>query len=352
MTTARHKAIDRSRRESTRHSRQSEAHRLIHPETHTDRSTPEDHWEEGEVHDDQLRLIFTCCHPSLALNAQVALTLRLLGGMETPEIARAFLVSDATIAQRIVRAKRKIREARIPYRVPGPAEIPERLDAVLAVVYLVFNEGYTASGGDALSRDDLCNEAIRLSRLLAELMPEESEALGLLALLLLTASRRHARTAEDGTMIVLAEQDRSLWDPNLIAEGRAIAAACVRRGRPGPYQLQATIAAVHSESVDAASTNWPQIVRIYDHLMAIAPSPVVALNRAVAVAEVDGPQAALSEIAELPLGSYHLWWATRGELLSRLGRRADAADSFARAIQLTSNNAEVTHLRFRMAALR
>ena len=332
VTTARNRAIDRLRRESTREDRHAQAVAL-HAST-----DPEPVGEP--VSDDRLRLIFTCCHPALDAAARVALTLRLLGGLQTPEIARAFLVPEPTMAQRLVRAKRKIKAANIPYRVPRDAELPSRLGSVLTVVYLIYNEGHTASSGDELVRTDLCAEAVRLARLLNELMPDEPEATGLLALLLLTESRRAARTAADGSIVLLADQDRSMWDRSLIDEGQDLVRACLRRDRPGPFQVQAAIAAVHSDSPAPSQTDWAQILRLYDHLIALAPTPVVALNRAVAVAEVDGDAAALSLVDDLNLTRYHLFHATRAELLRRLGRGDEADAAYGEALALTANAAE------------
>ncbi len=337
VTTARHRAIDRLRREATREARHAEALLL---------SASDPPREVEPVRDDQLRLLFTCCHPALAPLAQTALTLRTLGGLEVPEIARAYLVPEATIAQRIVRAKKKIRDAGIPYRVPSAEELPARLPPVLTVLYLIFNEGYTATRGP-LVRTDLCADAVRLARALAELMPDEPEVLGLLALLLLTEARRPARTGPDGNLVLLADQDRSLWDRELIAEGHQLVRQCLRRRQPGPYQLQAAIGAVHT---DGERTDWGQVLALYDQLLRLVPTPVVALNRAVAVAEVHGPALALATLADLELPGYHLLPATRADLLLRLGRREEAVAAYDEALALVGNDTERAYLTARRSA--
>jgi RNA polymerase sigma-70 factor (ECF subfamily) len=344
-TTAKNRAIDQFRREAAREDKHAQAFLLYGQ----DSLGSDDEDQVGPVQDDRLRLIFTCCHPALNRGAQVALTLRLLGGLQTTEIARAFLVPEATMAQRIVRAKKKIKAAAIPYRVPGDAELPDRLSAVLTVIYLIFNEGYVSSAGAGLIRDDLCEEAIRLARVLAALMPDEPEALGLLALLLLIHARRPARSRADQALVLLPDQDRSLWDRQLIAEGQQLVRACLRRNAPGPYQLQAAVNAVHSDAADAALTDWGQILQLYDQLLALTPTPVVALNRAVAVAEVSGPQVALAAIDELDLAGYHLYHAARADLLTRLGRHGEAVAEYDSALRSTANAAEREFLEQRRA---
>jgi RNA polymerase sigma-70 factor (ECF subfamily) len=341
ITTARNRAIDRLRREASRGERHAAAVQLAQP----------DEPEEHDVQDDRLRLIFTCCHPALAPEARVALTLKLLGGLTTAEIAHAFLLPEPTMAQRLTRAKAKIRAAGIPYRIPETAELPSRLGAVLAVVYLVFNEGYGASAGASLMRTELCDEAIRLGRLLLSLMPQEPEVRGLLALMLLIDARRDARVDTAGAFVRLAAQDRDAWRRPLIDEGQALVRDCLAQNRPGPYQIQAAINAVHGDAVDASHTDWRQIVQLYDQWMAIAPSAVVALNRAVAIAETEGAGLALRLVDELELGDYHLFHAVRADLLRRLGRNAEATSAYAAAIERCGNDREREFLQRQHAAL-
>ena len=343
LTTARRKAVDRLRRDK------AYAARIAVLQAEVDRDGPAaESAEDGDVPDERLRLFFTCCHPALPLDAQVALTLRCLAGLSTPEVARAFLVPAATMAQRIVRAKRKIKGARIPFRVPEAHELPARLPGVLRVVYAIFTEGYAASVGPELVRGDVADEAIRLARILHRLLPREREVAGLLALLLLVDARREARTGPDGQLVLLAEQDRSRWDRGFIEEGRRLVVIALPGGRPGPYALQAAIAAVHDEAADVATTDWPQVVALYDVLADVAPSPVVALNRAVAVAMRDGPAAGLELLdglaADERLRGYHLLPAARADLLRRLGRRAEAAAAYEEALALVGNAAERAYL--------
>jgi len=338
-TTARNAAIDRLRRETR-------GRELLAQVVVLDQSDDEPAQEVGPMQDDRLRLVFTCCHPALSTEAQVALTLRLLGGLATDEVARAFLVPEPTMAQRLVRAKRKIKAARIPYRIPPEAELPDRLRPVLAVLYLSFN-----AGADNPSGDEVRIEAMRLARALAGLMPDEPEAAGLLALLLLTESRRRARFTGHGELVLLADQDRERWDRTLIDEGQAIVRACLRRNRPGPYQIQAAINAVHADAASIRSTDWDQILALYDQLFALSPTPVVALNRAIALGEVRGSAAALALVDDLDLDGYHLFHATRADLLRRLGRTDEAARAYARAAGLAPGDTERAFLEGRLAAI-
>jgi RNA polymerase sigma-70 factor (ECF subfamily) len=353
-TTARNAAIDRIRR----------AKRLVEKTEQLGRdaavdSTTGGAWGEEMTQtdgiDDRLRLIFTCCHPALAPEAQVALTLRTLGGLTTPEIARAFLVPEVTLAQRLVRAKRKIRDARIPYRVPPVDVLPERLDAVLRVLYLIFNEGYSATGGDALARRELSGEAIRLARIVAELMPDEPEALGLLALMLLHDARREARTGPGGELVLLEDQDRSRWNRAAIDEGQALLDRALRLSRTGPYQVQAAIAALHDGSARPADTDWRQIAALYARLAQLAPSPVVELNRAVAIAMADGFEAGLRRLdglgAEEQLAGYPYYHSARADLLRRLGRSDEAIAAYRLALGLTTNDVERSFLEKRIVEL-
>jgi RNA polymerase sigma-70 factor, ECF subfamily len=359
ITTARHRGIDRVRRDAKRADKYVQAVLLTgndprsaaQPAQEAPAPADANAASDDAIGDDRLRLIFTCCHPALGSTAQVALTLRLLGGLTTPEIARAFLVPEPTMAQRLVRAKGKIRDARIPYRVPAEADLANRLRSVLSVVYLIFNEGYAASSGDALIRADLCAEAIRLGRLLTTLMADEPEVTGLLALMLLTDARRAARTTADGDLVLLADQDRARWDADLIREGHDLVRSCLRRGQPGLYQIQAAINAVHTDASTADATDWRQILALYDQLLALAPSPVVRLNRAVAVAEIGGPQAALELVDDIDLDGYYVLQSVRADLLARLGRNAEAVAAYAAAADRTDSAAQRAFLLARRAEL-
>ncbi|GIJ72240.1 RNA polymerase sigma factor [Virgisporangium ochraceum] len=336
-TTAQRRAIDRLRREARRRDKHREALML------SDTDTPE---PLGAIDDDRLRLVFTCCHPALAMETRVALTLRMVGGLTVPEIAHAFLVQEPAMGRRITRAKEKIRAARIPYRVPAREDLPARVTGVLAVLYLIFNEGYLASGPDyGAVRADLTGEAIRLTRLVRDLMPDDGEVAGLLALMLLTEARRAARVSAGGELVTLDEQDRGAWDRALIAEGHALVRARLASGEaPGRYQVLAAINAVHTDARDVRDTDWSQVVALYDRLVRLDPTPIVRLNRAIAVAELDGPEVALAEVDGLPLEGYHAFHATRAALLRRLGRSAESRAAYDRAIELAGNTAETAYL--------